>query len=273
MEVEFTKMHGLGNDFMVLRRPDDVAAPSPALVRQWADRRTGIGFDSLLLLETPTTPGAAVRYRVINADGRDAEQCGNGARCIATYLAANEARELLLESAAGPVEARVLGAGVASINLGRPRFDPADVPFLADEIADRYRLTLESGEVEIGVVSFGNPHAVIAVDSVDTAPVGILGPELGRHRRFPAGANVGFMERLNAEEIRLRVFERGVGETRACGTGAAAAVVIGRRWGQLDARVTVSLPGGALIVEWDGPGTDVWQTGPTARVYEGRVDI
>jgi diaminopimelate epimerase len=273
MELQFTKMHGLGNDFMIVRRPADIDAPSPEIVRRWADRRTGVGFDSLLLIEPAASASAGARYRVINADGRDAEQCGNGARCIATYLTGNKPAELVLESAAGPVPVRVLGPDLASVNLGRPRFAPADVPFIADAPADRYRLELDSGEIEFGVASFGNPHAVIAVDSVDTAAVGILGAELGRHRRFPAGVNVGFMQRISPTEIRLRVFERGVGETRACGTGAAAAVVVGRRWRQLDARVTVRLPGGSLIVEWNGPGDDVWQTGPTARVYEGRIEI
>jgi diaminopimelate epimerase len=273
MELDFTKMHGLGNDFMIVRRPEGMTAPAPALVRRWADRRTGVGFDSLLLIEPARSATAAARYRVINADGNDAEQCGNGARCIATYLTGNEPTELVLESAAGPVAARVLGDGRAAINLGAPRFEPAAIPFAAEQCADRYRVELADGAVELGAVSFGNPHAVISVDSVDTAPVGILGAELGHHRRFPAGVNVGFMQRVSATEIRLRVFERGVGETRACGTGAAAAAVVGRRWGQLDARVTVRLPGGSLIVEWSGPGSDVWQTGPTARVYEGRIEI
>jgi diaminopimelate epimerase len=250
-----------------------VDGPSPERVRAWADRRTGVGFDSLLLVQEASADGAVARYRVINADGFDAEQCGNGARCIATYLAATAGESLLLESAAGDIEARVLGAGMASVNLGEPRFAPADVPFVADEAALRYRLNLSCGEVEFGIASMGNPHAVIVVDSVDTAAVGILGPEMGRHPRFPEGVNVGFMEVRDAATIRLRVFERGVGETRACGTGAAAAVAIGRRWELLGSRVAVELPGGTLRVEWQGPGTDLWQTGPTTKVYEGRIDI
>jgi diaminopimelate epimerase len=266
-------MHGLGNDFMIVRWPADLEGPSPERVRAWADRRTGVGFDSLLLVQNPAAAGAVASYRVINADGFDAQQCGNGVRCIATYLAARAGEKLLLESAAGDIEARVLEHGVASVNLGEPRFAPADVPFQAETEALRYRLNLSCGDVEFGIASMGNPHAVIAVDSVDTAPVGILGPEMGRHARFPEGVNVGFMEVRNAEAIRLRVFERGVGETRACGTGAAAAVAVGRRWGLLGPRVTVDLPGGTLRVEWDGPGHDLWQTGPTTRVYEGRIEI
>jgi diaminopimelate epimerase len=273
MQIQFTKMHGLGNDFMIVRWPANVAGPSPELVRAWADRRTGVGFDSLLLIQEASAAQAVARYRVINADGFDARQCGNGVRCIATYLAARAGESLTLESAAGDIEAHVLGDGMASVNLGEPRFAPAAVPYLADEEALRYRLNLSCGDVEFGIASMGNPHAVIAVDSVDTAPVGILGPEMGRHSRFPEGVNVGFMEVRDEGAIRLRVFERGVGETLACGTGAAAAVAVGQRWGLLGSRVTVELPGGTLRVEWQGPGSDLWQTGPTTKVYEGRIEI
>ena len=214
MQLNFVKMHGLGNDFMIVEWPEDRSLPEPALIRQWGDRRLGVGFNSLLLL----APGT--RYRVFNADGGEAEQCGNGARCIAAYLADGEPQEIELTSAVGAVSAKVAGGGRVSINLGQPHFAPAEVPYRADGEADSYRLELESGPVEFGIVSMGNPHAVIAVDSVADAPVGIIGAQLNAHPAFPEGVNVGFAEQVSSREIRLRVYERGIGETRACGTGA-----------------------------------------------------
>ena len=271
MELAFVKMHGLGNDFMVVEWPRGSPPPSAATVRAWADRRTGIGFDSLLIVDRGAS-GAKPSYRVFNADGGESEQCGNGARCIARWLAPKPDSTLALQSAGGIVEAHVLEDGYVTVNLGEPSFRPAALPFVAAE-ADRYRRTLPSGDVEFGAVSMGNPHVVIAVDSVETAPVGILGPGLAAHRDFPSSVNVGFMQRLDDARIRLRVYERGVGETRACGTGAAAAVAVGRRWGILGDEVAVSLPGGVLTVRWKGPGSALWQTGPTTRVYEGRIEL
>jgi diaminopimelate epimerase len=264
-------MHGLGNDFMVVEWPRAKPLPSAADVRAWADRRTGIGFDSLLLVDRGAN-GTRPSYRVFNADGGESEQCGNGARCIARWLAPKSDSRLALESAGGIIEAQVQENGDVTVNLGEPDFRPAALPFLATP-ADRYRRELPSGSVEFGAVSMGNPHAVIAVDSVEMAPVGILGPELQAHRDFPSSVNVGFMERLDDARIRLRVYERGVGETRACGTGAAAAVAVGRRWGILGEEVAVSLPGGVLTVRWPGPGSALWQTGPTTLVYEGRIEL
>ena len=264
-------MEGLGNDFMVVEWPADRPPPEPALVRRWADRRRGVGFDSLLLVDRGGAPAAAA-YRVINADGGEAGQCGNGARCIARYLTAGEPGELTLASRGGAVAARVLGDGRVSINLGEPDFRPAALPFLEATAADSYRRTLAAGDVTFGVVSMGNPHAVIEVDSVATAPVGILGEQLGRHADFPEGVNVGFVEINDPGHVRLRVYERGVGETLACGTGAAAAVAIGRRRGRLAEHVDVSLPGGVLAVSWSGPGTPLWQTGQTSKVYEGLIE-
>ena len=271
MELPFVKMHGLGNDFMVVEWPRESPPPTSATVRAWADRRTGIGFDSLLIVDRGVN-GAKPSYRVFNADGGESEQCGNGARCIARWLAPKPDSTLALQSAGGIIEAHVLKDGYVTVNLGEPNFRPAALPFVAPE-ADRYRRTLPSGDVEFGAVSMGNPHAVIAVDSVETAPVGILGPGLAAHRDFPSSVNVGFMQRLDDTRIRLRVYERGVGETRACGTGAAAAVAIGRRWGVLGEEVAVSLPGGVLTVRWKGPGSALWQTGPTTQVYEGRIEL
>lgn len=273
MQLQFTKMHGLGNDFMVVKWPANQPMPDSATVRRWGDRRTGVGFDSLLVLGPPATAEGVASYRVLNADGDEAQQCGNGARCLGVYLTARHGKAFSLDSKAGSIDIRVGDNGVASVNLGEPSFEPADLPFSADVAADQYTLSLDSGSISFGIASMGNPHAVISVDSVETAPVGILGPELGRHSSFPQGVNVGFMQRIAADEIRLRVFERGVGETLACGTGAAAAVAVGNRCGSLGSRVTVGLPGGQLVVEWQGPGHDLWQTGPTTTVYEGRIKL
>lgn len=267
MQLKFEKMHGAGNDFMLVEWPADQSPPAQELVRAWGDRRLGVGFDSLLLVQ----PGGS--YRIFNSDGGEAEQCGNGARCIAAYLANGAPAEIALTSLAGPVAARVGEGGVVSINLGQPDFRPQALPFEADAEADSYRLELRSGPVEFGIVSMGNPHAVIDVDSVDEAPVGIIGAELAAHAAFPEGVNVGFAETVSPTELKLRVFERGIGETLACGTGAAAAVATGIRRGVLEASVAVHLPGGRLDVEWQGAGADLWQTGQTTRVYEGLIEI
>lgn len=267
MQLKFVKMHGLGNDFMIVEWPPDRAMPAADLVRRLGDRRLGVGFDSLLLVE----PGPG--YRIFNADGGEAGQCGNGARCIAAYLANGRPTDIVLNSHAGPVSARVAEGGIVSINLGEPSFEPASLPFVADAAADSYRLELPSGPVEFGIVSMGNPHAVIAVDSVDSTRVGIIGADFAASPAFPEGVNVGFAEAVSSSRIRLRVYERGIGETLACGTGAAAAVATGRRRGALDAKVTVELPGGELIVDWPGAGADLWQTGQTTRVFEGLIEI
>jgi diaminopimelate epimerase len=272
MQINFVKMHGLGNDFMVVDWPVDRPLPDAGQLRLLADRRLGIGFDSLLAIAPADGAADTFSYRVFNADGSEAEQCGNGARCIARHVAAPGQRELTLLSKGGPVAARVLDGGRISINLGEPNFRPAALPFDAAE-ADSYTLELSQGPVSFGVVSMGNPHAVIAVDSADAAPVGILGPELATHRAFPQGVNVGFAERQSDTRLKLRVYERGVGETRACGTGAAAAMATGRRRGQLAETVEVELPGGVLTVSWPGPGSPLWQTGQTSVVYEGQIEL
>jgi diaminopimelate epimerase len=272
-KIEFTKMNGLGNDFMVVEWPKGRAAPAPELVRRWADRRLGVGFDQLLLLEAERPDGGDARYRIFNSDGGEVEQCGNGARCLARFLAPRLGSELTLVSPAGSIAAKVLSAERVSVNLGVPNFAPAALPFAAGEQKPRYRLQLPTSVVEFGAVSMGNPHIVIPVDSVERAPVGILGPELERHSSFPQGVNVGFMQNVDERRIELRVFERGAGETLACGTGAAAAVAVGRLWGELGDHVEVGLPGGVLEVDWHGPGSALWQTGPTAAVYEGQIDL
>jgi diaminopimelate epimerase len=272
MRIPFTKMHGLGNDFVVVRATGQ--APPPAeVIRALADRKTGIGFDQLLWLEKPRIAGAAVYYRIFNTDGSEAEQCGNGARCIAQLVAGGTAGALVLQHPGGSSRARVERGGLVSVEIAVPQFAPARVPFIADAEAESYKVKAKRRNVELRVVSLGNPHAVIRVDDVDDAPVATLGPALESHERFPNRANIGFMQVLDPEHVRLRVYERGVGETRACGTGACAAAVVGRRAGWLAERVHVRLPGGELIVRWDGPGHPVWLTGEAVTVFEGTVEI
>lgn len=273
MKLAFTKMNGLGNDFMVVDWPVDRPPPTPELVRRWADRRLGVGFDQLLLIRGERPTGGDASYQIFNADGGEVQQCGNGARCLARFLAPRFGSELTLVSPAGAVAARVVSSERVSVDLGVPDFRPAALPFLVAEQRERYRLEVAGRMVEFGAVSMGNPHVVIPVDSVETAPVGILGPEFQRHPSFPQSVNVGFMQRESERRIRLRVYERGAGETLACGTGAAAAVAVGRNWGQLGADVEVSLPGGVLEVSWHGPGSRLWQTGPTTAVYEGYIEL
>jgi diaminopimelate epimerase len=267
MQLKFVKTHGLGNDFMLVEWPADRQAPAREQIRKWADRRTGVGFDSLLLVDRNGS------YRIFNSDGGEARQCGNGARCIAAYLSGGKPADLELNSIAGPVRTLVSDGGIVSINLGEPDFRPEALPFAADAATDSYQLELDSGPVEFEIVSMGNPHAVIAVDSVDDAPVGIIGAELAAHPAFGDSVNVGFAEFVTPAHLKLRVFERGIGETRACGTGAAAAVAVGHRAGRLGEKVAVQLPGGTLDVDWQGEGADLWQTGQTTKVYEGLIEI
>jgi diaminopimelate epimerase len=273
MKLAFTKMNGLGNDVMVMRWPGDRALPSAGLVRQLGDRRRGVGFDQLMLLADGVPEGADASYRVFNSDGGEVQQCGNGVRCLASYLAPERGNELKLLSPAGLIEAKVRSPAEVSIDLGVPDFRPSALPMLVPAELERYSVDVDGRTVEFGAVSMGNPHAVIAVDSVETAPVETLGPALQRHAWFPESVNVGFMERVDERRIRLRVYERGVGETLACGTGAAAAVAVGRRSHGLAERVAVELPGGTLEVSWPGPGSRLWQTGPTTAVYEGFIEL
>ncbi|MFL2546437.1 MAG: diaminopimelate epimerase [Candidatus Rariloculaceae bacterium] len=274
MKLQFAKMHGVGNDVMVVSWPVGVALPGPAQIRLWADRRLGPGFDQLMLIDESYSGPADAAYRVFNADGGEVEQCGNGVRCVAQYLAArSDSDTLTLESAAGIVTAKLLGEGRVTVGLGEPKFSPDALPFVAAEgEASSYELFVAEQRVEFGAVSMGNPHAVIDTDSVDDAPVGILGGQFQEHDAFPSGVNVGFMEIRDTGRVGLRVFERGVGETQACGTGAAAAVAVGRDRGRLAERVAVSLPGGELEVFWQGRGNTLWLSGPTTRVYEGQID-
>jgi diaminopimelate epimerase len=275
MRIDFTKMHGLGNDFIVFEAPRG-GLPPPQQLRRLAARHTGIGFDQALVLEPPRRPGASVYYRIFNADGIEVEQCGNGARCIAALMyqrgRALEGQVLVMDSPGGEVRAQVRSAQEVSVDIGVPRFDPRALPFDAPGEALRHLLDVAGTPVEIGVVSLGNPHAVLTVHSVDTAPVERLGPAIETHPRFPKRVNVGFMQIVDRTHIRLRVHERGAGETLSCGTGACAAVVVGRRRGLLDSEVAVEVRGGELRVNWDAPGS-VWLTGPAEVSFEGHVDL
>lgn len=274
MRIPFTKMQGAGNDFMVVHRPEGTPLPDTATIRRWADRRRGVGFDSLLVVEPAAEAGVDAHYRVFNADGTEPEQCGNGVRCIARLLAGPAARELRLSSLGGAVRARLEADGRVSVELVEPVFDAESLPFEAARgETDPYRRVVAENELAFGVVSLGNPHAVIEVDSVDSAAVGILGAALSTHPDFPRGVNVGFMQIDSPSSVKLRVYERGVGETLACGTGAAAAAAVGRARGRLDETVAVRLPGGTLSVTWPGPGARLWQTGEATSVYEGEIEL
>jgi diaminopimelate epimerase len=276
MRLDFTKMHGLGNDFIVFDAPRPGEVPPAEALRRLADRRTGIGFDQALVLEPPRRAGTDVYYRIFNADGSEVEQCGNGARCIARLVASRAAvrdRPLVMDSPGGIVNARLRPDGLVSVAMGVPDFDPRALPFEAEREAPSYHLELPGGRVEFGAVSIGNPHAVIRVRSVGDAPVDTVGPAVENHPRFPRRVNVGFLEIAAPDHVRLRVFERGVGETQACGTGACAAVAVGRRHGPLAEEVRVDVPGGRLIVQWPGPGEPIWLTGPAETAFEGHVDI
>jgi diaminopimelate epimerase len=280
MQLEFTKMHGLGNDFIVFDAPRDGLLPTPAQWRELSARHTGIGFDQALVLEPPRRDGTQVFYRIFNADGGEVEQCGNGVRCLAAFLqrrngasAGEVGGEIVLDSPAGLIRARVHDANLVSVDMGIPNFDPKSLPFDASTEAHVYPLSVAGTEVEIGAVSMGNPHAVLTVNSVASAPVDRLGPAIEHHPRFPNRVNVGFMEIVDRAHIRLRVFERGVGETLACGTGACAAVAVGRRHGRLDATVIVELPGGKLEITFPAPGEHIWMKGPTAVSFTGRVEF
>lgn len=276
MRVDFTKMHGLGNDFIVFEAESGAGLPTAEQWRRLSARNTGIGFDQALVLEKPRRADTAVFYRIFNSDGLEVEQCGNGARCIAALLHRRgraSGGEFTMDSPGGLIRARIQAPNLVSVDLGVPNFDPKSLPFDAASEASVYPLEVAGGEVAIGAVSIGNPHAVLTVASVDAAPVDRLGPAIEAHRRFPKRVNVGFMQVVDRAHIRLRVYERGAGETLACGTGACAAVAIGRRDGRLDAEVQVQLRGGELRVNWPGVGEHIWMTGPAEVAFEGRVEF
>ena len=276
MRVPFTKMHGLGNDFVVF---DATARPlnlTAAHIRHIADRHYGVGCDQVLLVEASDRAEIDFRYRIFNADGAEVEQCGNGARCFARFVhdrGLSAKSEIAVATNTGVIYPRLEANGEVSVNMGVPRFNPADVPFTADAEALVYTIEVNEQTHELGVVSMGNPHAVLIVPSVTAAPVATLGAALERHARFPRRVNVGFVEVVGRDRLCVRVFERGVGETRACGTGACAAMVSAHRRGLIDRAARVSLPGGDLHISWQGPGTPVWMRGPATAVFEGIIDL
>ncbi len=276
MKVRYTKMHGTGNQILVVdQRETDAPPPGFDRLKELGDDATGPGFDQLMWVSKSADSALAASYRIFNADGSEVEQCGNGVRCVASYLANQPGHplEFTLQSPAGPIEARVDDDGLVAVSMGAPEFEPDLIPFVAGQRADRYELDVDGLSYDVSAVSMGNPHCVLLVDDVDTAPVETLGPHIETHPRFPEKANVGFMRITGRDSIDLRVFERGVGETAACGTGACAAVVAGQRLGLLDDTVNVSLPGGQLVVSWRGGSEPVWLTGNAETISEGFMDL
>jgi len=276
MKLKFTKMQGLGNDFVVINALDQPFTPAREPIRFLADRHFGIGCDQVLLVKPASAPGLDFDYRIYNADGGEVEQCGNGARCFARFVrdqGLTDKTEIAVGTLAGPIRLFVESDGQVRVNMGEPQLEPGRIPFLAPTRALSYDLEVAGSLVSIGAVSMGNPHAVLRVPDVDRAEVARLGPAIETHPRFPARVNVGFMQVLGADRLRLRVHERGAGETLACGTGACAAVVVGQLQGLLSPRVGVDLPGGRLVIEWRGEGWPVWMTGPAEGVFEGSIEV
>jgi diaminopimelate epimerase len=276
MLLQFTKMHGAGNDFVVIDLISQHYKLRSRDVRKLADRHFGVGCDQVLVVEAPQNPQVDFRYRIYNADGTEVEQCGNGARCFARFVREKKLthkRVISVETAAGIIELRVHPNHDVEVNMGAPEFEPVKIPFAASTRAPSYPLQVDGRELDIGVVSMGNPHAVLRVNNLSRAEVARLGPLIESHPDFPQRVNAGFMQVMSETEIRLRVYERGVGETLACGTGACAAVVYGISRGWLSESVTVVLPGGKLSVSWAGQDQPVIMTGPTAVVFEGTIKI
>ncbi len=276
MLLKFTKMHGAGNDFVVLDGVRQHIHLNPEQLRLIADRHFGIGCDQILLVEKAQNPDVDFRYRIFNADGGEVEQCGNGARCFVRFVHDHKLtskKEILVETKSGLISPRLAADGRITVNMGMPIFEPARIPFVSDSDAPVQNLQVGAGQVEISAVSMGNPHAVQVVADVETAPVLTQGPLIERHERFPQRVNAGFMQIVDRSHIKLRVFERGAGETLSCGTGACAAVVSGIRRGLLDNAVHVVTRGGTLTIEWSGNGTPVSMTGPAVEVFEGEIHI
>jgi diaminopimelate epimerase len=281
MNLSFTKMHGLGNDFVVIDAINQSVDLTPGQIRFIADRHRGVGCDQLLLVETPESDKVDFNYRIFNRDGGEVGQCGNGARCFAKFVAnkgLTDKDHLAVATTAGTIYLVIEADGQVTVDMGSPQFNPADIPFEAEAGMQRFPLNVGNQLLEIGAVSMGNPHAVIdvaAIDvaNVDDAPVAKLGAMLESHPRFPERVNVGFMQIVSRKQIRLRVYERGAGETQACGTGACAAVAVARTWRMVDDEVSVELPGGRLMIRWQGGNSPVLMTGPAETVFEGVIPI
>ncbi len=276
MQINFTKMHGLGNDFVVIDAINQRIELSTEQIRFMADRKFGIGCDQLLLVERPVSAEAAFRYRIFNADGGEVEQCGNGARCFARFVAdkkLTDLREIPVETQSGLIVLTLQDNDEVTVNMGVPNFQPASLPFMAETMASQYELQTSAGNLHIAAVSMGNPHVVLEVEDIEAAPVAELGAEIEHHKRFPERVNVGFMQIMAKDAIKLRVYERGAAETLACGTGACAAVAAGRYQGKLAETVKVSLPGGELVIRWSGENESLFMTGPATHVYEGKITL
>ncbi|CAH0991800.1 Diaminopimelate epimerase [Sinobacterium norvegicum] len=276
MLLKFTKMHGCGNDFVVLDLITQRLNINEEIVRQIADRRFGIGCDQVLVVEPPQQPEIDFRYRIFNCDGSEVEQCGNGARCFARFVREKRLtakQRISVETKSGVIELVTTDHSEVIVDMGVPVLEPEHIPFQADSQAISYDLTIADHTIQVGAVSMGNPHVVLQVGDIDTELVEQLGPLLEIHPRFPKKVNVGFMEIVSRSQINLRVHERGVGETLACGTGACGAVVSGIQRGMLDSEVTVNLPGGSLHIEWQGEGEPVLMTGPAETVFDGQIHL
>ncbi len=276
MLLKFTKMHGLGNDFVVFDAINQQVDLNSNQVRLIANRRLGVGCDQLLLVEPAQLAEAEFRYRIFNADGSEVEQCGNGARCFARFVTdqgLTSSRSIPVETQAGLIVLELEQDGQVTVNMGVPDLRPTSLPFVAEAQAISYKLDIDDQQVAIAAVSMGNPHAVLRVANIDTAEVETLGPLIESHARFPNRVNVGFMQVVERDAIRLRVYERGAGETLACGTGACAAVVAGQIQGWLDETVNVSLPGGDLVIRWAGGDEPLFMTGPATHVFEGQIEL
>lgn len=269
-------MHGIGNDFVVIDAINQSVALSPEQIRSIANRRFGVGCDQILLVESATSSAADFRYRIFNADGGEVEHCGNGARCFMRFVhdeGLSDKPVLKVEKLSGHIELYLEDDGQVRVNMGVPQFQPDLIPFDAEREALSYPLLVGNDTLQVGAVSMGNPHAVLQVADVQLAEVGRIGPQIESHPRFPRQVNAGFMQVVSPEQIRLRVYERGSGETLACGSGACAAVAIGRRQQLLAEKVRVSLPGGELIISWSGDNEPVWMTGPANSVYKGTIKL
>ncbi|BFI64099.1 MULTISPECIES: diaminopimelate epimerase [Yersinia pseudotuberculosis complex] len=274
--MQFSKMHGLGNDFMVVDAVTQNVYFSPELIRRLADRHTGVGFDQMLVVEPPYDPELDFHYRIFNADGSEVSQCGNGARCFARFVrlkGLTNKREISVSTQTGRMILSVTEDEQVCVNMGEPDFEPQTVPFRAAKAEKTYILRAAEHTVLCGVVSMGNPHCVMQVDDVSVANVALLGPVLENHERFPERANIGFMQVVSRDHIRLRVYERGAGETQACGSGACAAVAVGVVQDLLNENVHVELPGGSLHIRWQGPGYPLYMTGPATHVYDGFIHL
>ena len=277
MLLKFTKMHGLGNDFMVVDGVTQKVFFSTDLIKKLSDRHFGIGFDQLLLVEPPFDPEVDFHYRIFNADGSEVQMCGNGARCFVRFVIDQQLtnkRDITVSTVSGVLRLKLNDDDTVTVNMGTPRFDPKALPFTAPEQNLSYKIKVSDGtEFEHGAVSMGNPHAVFFFDDVSTAPVEKYGSELECHENFPEKVNVGFAQVVNPHTMNLRVFERGCGETMACGTGACAAAVVAIAQGRVKSPVSVTLPGGTLRISWDGGDSPVMMSGPATSVYEGTIQI